>query len=53
MLFVVRSNNAWLTKFFAGIDVLQLGNDEWFQATYDCTVIEMYRLDRMIAILYF
>ena len=37
---------AWLRVFFAGTDVLQLGDDGRFQVTYDCSIIK-------IAILYF
>ena len=45
MHFVVRSNNAWLTVFLAGTDVLQLGDNGRFQATYDCNIMEIYRLE--------
>ena len=45
MRFVVRSNNVWLTVFFAGTDVLQLGGDGRIQATYDYSIIEIYLLE--------
>ena len=45
MGFVVRSNDAWLTVLIAGTDVLQLGGDGRIQATYDCSIIEIYRLE--------
>ena len=35
----------WVTSFFAGTDMLQLGDDGRFQATYDCSIIEIYQLE--------
>ena len=46
MRFVARSSNTWLTVLFAGTDVLQLGDDGRSQATYDCSITEIYRLER-------
>ena len=44
MRFVVKSNNAWLAVLFAGTDMFQLGDNGRFQAIYDCSIIEIYRL---------
>ena len=32
-------------RFFAGTGVLQLEDDGRFQATYDCSISEIYRLE--------
>ena len=45
MRFIFRSNNTSFTVFFAGTDVLQLGDDRRFQATYDSSIIEIYFLE--------
>ena len=30
---------------FAGTGMLQLGEDGWFQVTYNCNIIEIYQLE--------